>query len=572
MRHLTTLDLEQNALSSLEGVDRLPRLRTLNVAKNHLSGIDSLLPLADCPSLTSLDISGNDLDLVWDEDPEPETTSGAGTDQDQHRDGAGASESKRGEVPDTWNAEPIWRRAEQGSWVSRLGAAADGIAMIDDGSSSSSFSGGRRGLAGVAAAAGLDGALGRLSLPWDLPGDDRSVTQLRNICPAAVESARGAARSAWVEVTAAASADETTSGTSRKGRRAAESAAAVSLCCALDHVSLDRGFARLAAHAIGEELERELGSPPSDETAAPADDDDTHGSEQESESESLVMVPSRQAAGSGSGSGNKLESPPARPGPLARVFLAIMGRCGRAQGMSQGTQTEGTQEVVAGGGDRSLASGEGASAGPDPSPAAGSEVPLTEEEAAIEAEDASTSQDDVPLPGAGQGLVTLTLTGNKLASRIRQYRKTLLSTLPSLMCLDERPADAAEMRAATAWRRGGAVAERAERQLIHAERLEEDRERRRQREAWVQRVRAERQAKLEAINSERKSKGLEELASLPMERRVWYGLPTSRDRLAEGGGGGSARGAGGGARGAGGGDHSAGDEDNRDGYEGTGKG
>ncbi|KAK9831315.1 hypothetical protein WJX81_001414 [Elliptochloris bilobata] len=56
------------------------------------------------------------------------------------------------------------------------------------------------------------------------------------------------------------------------------------------------------------------------------------------------------------------------------------------------------------------------------------------------------------------------LRGNPVVSAIPQYRRTLLSALPGLTYLDDRPVFPTERRCAEAWARGGVDAERAERE------------------------------------------------------------------------------------------------------------
>lgn len=168
LRYLTTLDLEQNALSSLDGVQHLPRLRTLNVSKNHLAGLDALLPLADCPSLTSLDVSSNELDLAWEEDLEEDGSDSDGEEEDGAPSGAGASESKSGGGGETAPAPLHERMAAGRGWAGRLARAAGRMMRSGDGASLVASGPASKRRQQLAAAVGLQGPLATLSLPWDL--------------------------------------------------------------------------------------------------------------------------------------------------------------------------------------------------------------------------------------------------------------------------------------------------------------------------------------------------------------------------------------------------------------------
>lgn len=73
-------------------------------------------------------------------------------------------------------------------------------------------------------------------------------------------------------------------------------------------------------------------------------------------------------------------------------------------------------------------------------------------------------------------LACLYLTGNPFVSNLRNYRKTLIASIPSLTYLDDRPVFDTERRCAEAWARGGTEGERSERERCKAE--EKERERR----------------------------------------------------------------------------------------------
>jgi hypothetical protein len=66
-------------------------------------------------------------------------------------------------------------------------------------------------------------------------------------------------------------------------------------------------------------------------------------------------------------------------------------------------------------------------------------------------------------------LAVLNLMGNPLIAKVRRYRKTLVSLLPNLRYLDDRPVFDDERRTVMAWKRGGPEAEKAEREAIRQE-------------------------------------------------------------------------------------------------------
>eukprot|EP00594_Rhizosolenia_setigera_P017518 CAMPEP_0178975300 /NCGR_PEP_ID=MMETSP0789-20121207/23053_1 /TAXON_ID=3005 /ORGANISM="Rhizosolenia setigera, Strain CCMP 1694" /LENGTH=198 /DNA_ID=CAMNT_0020663965 /DNA_START=960 /DNA_END=1552 /DNA_ORIENTATION=+ len=61
LQNLVQLDLSENRIETLEGLDTLQNLTSLNMAKNLLSSEDSIMHLTDCPALTTLDLSHNQL-------------------------------------------------------------------------------------------------------------------------------------------------------------------------------------------------------------------------------------------------------------------------------------------------------------------------------------------------------------------------------------------------------------------------------------------------------------------------------------------------------------------------------
>eukprot|EP00594_Rhizosolenia_setigera_P003674 CAMPEP_0178951710 /NCGR_PEP_ID=MMETSP0789-20121207/7384_1 /TAXON_ID=3005 /ORGANISM="Rhizosolenia setigera, Strain CCMP 1694" /LENGTH=568 /DNA_ID=CAMNT_0020632627 /DNA_START=1143 /DNA_END=2849 /DNA_ORIENTATION=+ len=68
LQNLVQLDLSENRIETLEGLDTLQNLTSLNMAKNLLSSEDSIMHLTDCPALTTLDLSHNQLITLDDDD------------------------------------------------------------------------------------------------------------------------------------------------------------------------------------------------------------------------------------------------------------------------------------------------------------------------------------------------------------------------------------------------------------------------------------------------------------------------------------------------------------------------
>lgn len=77
---------------------------------------------------------------------------------------------------------------------------------------------------------------------------------------------------------------------------------------------------------------------------------------------------------------------------------------------------------------------------------------------------------------AMSNLSVLYLTGNPVVQKIKSYRKTLISSLPKLHYLDDRPVTDEERLACEAWSHGGVEAEREERQRQRDERIRKDKE------------------------------------------------------------------------------------------------
>ena len=61
---LTNLNLSNNMISKVEGLKTLDKLQNLQLKSNYIgeNGIDDLIGLVECPSLSSLDLSDNKID------------------------------------------------------------------------------------------------------------------------------------------------------------------------------------------------------------------------------------------------------------------------------------------------------------------------------------------------------------------------------------------------------------------------------------------------------------------------------------------------------------------------------
>jgi dynein assembly factor 1 len=60
--HLNTLNVSSNGLSSLVELPCCPQLATLLADRNHLSTLEALEPLLHCPSLHTLDLQNNSIE------------------------------------------------------------------------------------------------------------------------------------------------------------------------------------------------------------------------------------------------------------------------------------------------------------------------------------------------------------------------------------------------------------------------------------------------------------------------------------------------------------------------------
>lgn len=131
-----------------------------------------------------------------------------------------------------------------------------------------------------------------------------------------------------------------------------------------------------------------------------------------------------------------------------------------------------------------------------------------------------------PVLRSMSNLVALKLKGNPMVKHTRHYRKTVITWLPNLRHLDDRPIFDDERGATEAWARGGRQAEK-EWRLTHREREQakhrEQRERFRQWQADVRERRAKELAEYRAQVGD-------ETAELPRKKWVQYGT-VSKEQL-----------------------------------------
>ena len=101
-------------------------------------------------------------------------------------------------------------------------------------------------------------------------------------------------------------------------------------------------------------------------------------------------------------------------------------------------------------------------------------------------------------------LSALYLKGNPCVRKIKHYRKNLLSTMPQLAYLDERPVFELERVAVNAWKEGGIEAERAARKQFQANKVDKDRESMKSFRRWKEERRAARKAMIQKCKEEGK--------------------------------------------------------------------
>jgi dynein assembly factor 1 len=66
-------------------------------------------------------------------------------------------------------------------------------------------------------------------------------------------------------------------------------------------------------------------------------------------------------------------------------------------------------------------------------------------------------------------LAVLYLQGNEVTKKIKNYRKVMISRIPTLKYLDDRPVFDEDRRFAEAWAKGGLEEERKEREAFKKE-------------------------------------------------------------------------------------------------------
>eukprot|EP00998_Keelungia_sp_KM082_P001764 NODE_1211_length_1423_cov_107.403549_g1200_i0.p1 GENE.NODE_1211_length_1423_cov_107.403549_g1200_i0~~NODE_1211_length_1423_cov_107.403549_g1200_i0.p1 ORF type:complete len:406 (+),score=103.66 NODE_1211_length_1423_cov_107.403549_g1200_i0:172-1389(+) len=91
----------------------------------------------------------------------------------------------------------------------------------------------------------------------------------------------------------------------------------------------------------------------------------------------------------------------------------------------------------------------------------------------IDLQEGETEEDLISFFEKMPNLSVLYLIGNPCLGKVRYYRKKMLSRLPQLKYLDDKPVFDNERRLVAAWARGGAHAENEERDLIAEEKKQE---------------------------------------------------------------------------------------------------
>ncbi|CAE7943596.1 ODA7, partial [Symbiodinium sp. KB8] len=99
-------------------------------------------------------------------------------------------------------------------------------------------------------------------------------------------------------------------------------------------------------------------------------------------------------------------------------------------------------------------------------------------------------------------LTTLYLKGNPVVRKIRHYRKSVLSQMPRLGYLDDRPVFGLERKEVEAWVTGGARAQRNVRERDRAEKAAKSKQHLQAFREWQTRKREERLAELKRLQEE----------------------------------------------------------------------
>ena len=102
-------------------------------------------------------------------------------------------------------------------------------------------------------------------------------------------------------------------------------------------------------------------------------------------------------------------------------------------------------------------------------------------------------------------LAVLYLQGNGCVNKIKNYRKTIISKIPTLKYLDDRPVFEDDRRNAEAFSRGGIEEERAERERIAEEKRVRDKRNRDHFNDMIKKAREERKAADAAKKAEERS-------------------------------------------------------------------
>ena len=97
------------------------------------------------------------------------------------------------------------------------------------------------------------------------------------------------------------------------------------------------------------------------------------------------------------------------------------------------------------------------------------------------------------------------LQNNPCTGKIRNYRKTIISSLPELKYLDDRPVFVDDRRNAEAFTRGGLDEERKEREVIAQEKRDKDTKNREDFKAMIRKAREEKRLSDEAKKAEERS-------------------------------------------------------------------
>jgi dynein assembly factor 1 len=115
-------------------------------------------------------------------------------------------------------------------------------------------------------------------------------------------------------------------------------------------------------------------------------------------------------------------------------------------------------------------------------------------------------------------LKVLYLQGNKCTNMIKNYRKTMIARIPTLKYLDDRPVFEDDRRNSEAFHRGGIDAERAEREVIHQEKVTRDEKNRTAFKDMIKKARAEKAEADEIAEAEKAAAEIVEAEKAEAER------------------------------------------------------